>query len=145
MKLNKLFILTFISVGLFSAISCNRDGETRSSNDGKGRSHNMGMNCLGCHRKGGSGAGIFSVGGTIYDSVRQATNSGCIVKICTQPKGGGTELVSLTSDRNGNIYTTESVDFSAPRYVYVIGKTGNKIYMNGSITTGACNSFFCII
>ena len=140
MRTKLFFIITLVVSGMVSITACQKEGEKKSSNDGESRSHNSGRNCLGCHRKGGSGSGIFNVGGTVYDSLRTAVNGGCAVKICTEANGGGTELLSLNTDEKGNFYTTAAVDFSVPRHVYIIGKTGKKKYMGSTITTGACNS-----
>lgn len=138
---NKLFLMVaLVLTGVMLITACENEGEAKNSNEGDDSSHNAGRNCLGCHRKGGSGSGIFYVGGTVYDSLRTAVNSGCTVKITTEPNGAGTELVSLLTDEKGNFYTTETVDFSVPRYVSIVGKTGNRKFMESSITNGACSS-----
>ncbi len=101
-------------------------------------SHNAGMNCMTCHKSGGSGEGRFTVAGTLYD----ANNSvlvGATVKLFENSGGSGTPVVTLNSDEKGNFFTTSSIDFGTGLYARVI--SGSKtVAMITPLTTGECNS-----
>jgi hypothetical protein len=100
----------------------------------------MGQNCMSCHKPGGSGEGIFRVAGTVYDSLLNNTNANGFIDLYTQPNGGGTFVKRIAVDAKGNFYTTEIIGLGNGLYPSVISRTGNKKYMSGSITSGACNS-----
>lgn len=141
--MNKAILMTIsLSAGLLIFSACEKEGgenETKISISGRSESHNMGQNCMDCHRKGGKGEGWFTVGGTIYDA--QQTNplpNGSIV-LYSGPDGSGGIAYSLSVDAKGNFYTTESINFGNGLYPAAIGPHTTK-YMGTSVTTGQCNS-----
>ena len=133
------------SISIFSSIliftSCKKnDQATNISAAGQTESHNMGKNCMECHKSGGNGKGTFQVAGTAYESTKTNTYSNVTVKLFTQANGGGTLRATINGDGNGNFFTTETVDFSGGVYPVVYGTSGSGKYMSSSISIGACNS-----
>ena len=141
MKLTPITLLTFILL-LISMQSCSTESEYGSitnSQTGSSASHNMGQNCMNCHKPGGGEAPVWKVAGTIYNEAITATNSNAIIKLYSGPDGTGTLKYTLHADAKGNFYTTENVDFTGGLYPSITGATTTN-YMSSSITTGACNS-----
>jgi hypothetical protein len=58
----------------------------------------------------------------------------------TSASGGGSVVLSLTSDAAGNFYTSQSVGFGAGLYADVAGTSGARRSMVAAVTSGACNS-----
>lgn len=129
---NKLvsFLFVFLLTGILIQ-SCEDDEE--------GESHNTGQNCMDCHTAGGSGEGVFTVAGSVYDNSLNSSLPNASVRLYTGFDGTGNLVATLLSDKNGNFYTTETIDFGNGLYVLVEGSTRTK-NMISSITTGACNS-----
>ena len=144
MKLKQIIILATFITGLSVAVSCTKDNEssggTKISQAGGNESHNMGQNCMNCHKSGGEGDGIFKVAGTVYNSLLTATYSNAVIKLYTLANGGGTLRATINGDAKGNFYTTENVDFTGGLYPAILGSTGNIKYMLEPINTGACAS-----
>jgi hypothetical protein len=140
MKVSKLYPYLFLLLTILF-FSCEKGGnETKISRHNDEESHNMGKNCMDCHKKGGSGAGWFKVAGTVYDTTFSFLYPNASIKLYTQQYGGGDIVKNIEVDGNGNFYTTESVDFSAGLYPAVTGTTEKTLYMVNPATTGACNS-----
>lgn len=151
MKSNqKLIKVRIITLGLtlafvaFSVVlqSCEKEGnETNISHNGSNKSHNMGQNCMQCHRSGGSGEGWFNIAGTVYDSLQHNTKPNGLVKLYTGPDGTGTVKYTIEVDAKGNFHTTDAIDFGSGLYPSVVNSTGGgQKFMSASITNGACNS-----
>lgn len=113
--------------------------EGDSSGDGE-ESHNMGKNCLQCHRSGGEGEGCFTLGGTVYDSLQNNVKTGGTMKLYTGPNGTGNMVLSLPVDDMGNFYTGKSINFIGGLYPAVTNKNGVTKYMSSSIPVGSCNN-----
>jgi cytochrome c553 len=135
-KINILFVI-FASAAVIA--SCTKT-ETKISSTNSSKSHNMGKNCMECHKSGGKGEGWFTAAGTVYNSNLSSTNPNGFVELYTQANGAGTLVKRIAVDGLGNFYTTETIDFSTGLYPVVVSSTGNKMYMGSSITTGACAS-----
>jgi len=136
-KTTLLFFFGFVTL-LF--LSCNSDGNDKNiSKYLSERSHNMGMNCMECHKKNGGGDGWFVAAGTVYDTLQMSTYPGATVKLYTGPNGTGTLVSTIEVDTKGNFHTTETIDFSVGLYPVVVGNVGTK-YMGSAISMGACNS-----
>lgn len=133
-------LLGGISFILLNSCKSNKCGQTKYSQANESESHNMGKNCLSCHVSGGKGDGCFEVGGTVYGSDKKTTVSGGTLKLYTGPNGTGSLVTTLAIDKLGNVYTTNSVDFSSGLYPVVISSGGQTQYMGSKTTTGACNS-----
>lgn len=118
--------------------SCENNNESNISAHNLTESHNMGRNCMGCHKKKGPGKGWFNVAGTVYDSLKTTTISNATIKLYTGVNGTGTLKYTIDGDANGNFYTTDAIDFSTPLYPAVTGLEITK-YMSISITQGKCN------
>jgi Regulator of chromosome condensation (RCC1) repeat len=111
-------------------------------------SHNAGMNCMTCHRSGGTGAakGIFTVAGTVYRNDGSAQTNATVILV---PSGSNTIQATLTTDGLGNFFTTQTVaalvpaagqQFALGANVTVRPAGGTSRTMPGVITNGSCNS-----
>jgi hypothetical protein len=99
---------------------------------GSRSSHNAGQDCLRCHRD-------FGVAGTVYRADGSAY-SGATVRLTTGAGGGGSVVLTLTSDASGNFYTSQSVGFGSGLYSDAAGTGGARRSMAAAVTSGACNS-----
>lgn len=150
----QLKVSIFISTLFFSIVliqSCSKETISSSENEGSGglstgastsgtsKSHNMGLNCMNCHKAGGPGEGIFTAAGTVYNSTATATFPNATIKFFTGPNGTGNLVYTLSGDNLGNFYTSQALNFAAGLYPAVQGTTSTR-YMSSSITTGQCNS-----
>jgi hypothetical protein len=129
----KAFILSVIILIALVLSSCSDDKtDVGGSSSATGKSHNSGKNCLECHS--------FITAGTIYNKAISSEYSGAVVSLTSEANGEGTALASITSDKNGNFYTSSSVSFGSGIYVGVAGTSGSVRYMSEPISNGACNS-----
>lgn len=148
-KLKASLFISFIFLTIVLIQSCTKESLNGSenenensqstSNNGTSKSHNMGQNCMNCHKQGGPGEGWFTVAGTAYDNVTNNTYPNVTVKLYTGPNGTGTLMYTLSGDNLGNFYTTQNINFSGGLYPAVQGKT-TTMFMSTSIGTGQCNS-----
>jgi len=141
MKL-KLFVPLFATTMLFFMQSCapeNEYGSAESSVAGSNKSHNMGQNCMNCHKPGGGEAPVWKVAGTVYNEALTNTNPSATVNLYTGPNGTGTLKYTINVDAKGNFYTSSNVDFTGGLYPSVTGSTSTNS-MSTPISTGACNS-----
>lgn len=140
---NFIFILgAGLMLTAFVLPSCNKDNNgsvENISSSGGNKSHNMGQNCMNCHKKGGEGEGWFTVAGTTYDGSGLNTKPNLTIKLYTAENSGGTLAATVYGDARGNFYTTKKVDFGSGLYPVVEGGS-STLSMSQSITTGACNS-----
>ncbi len=139
MKRKLISGLSIVCIVLIAISSCKKGNTTEVSTAGSDKSHNMGRNCMDCHKSGGSGDGWFNVGGTVYDSMGVNTFSNATVRFFTGPKGTGVLKYSFPVDAKGNFYTTNSVDFTTGLYASVQGPTSIH-YMLTTLPSGQCNS-----
>ena len=138
---NKHIFFISLSFGLFfSFSSCNRnEKETNISSYNDTESHNMGQNCMECHKSGGKGEGIFQAAGTVYNAEFTSTLANGTVYLYTGQGGTGTLKHTIQVDGLGNFYTTESIDFGSGLYPTIKGATSSR-HMSSPITSGQCNS-----
>ncbi len=142
------FNVVFVSVLAFALIiginSCEKEdsrcGEENISSVNSNRSHNMGQNCMNCHKDGGSGEGCFTVAGTTYNASGSSIYANATIKLYTQPNGLGILVATVPGDSKGNFHTTESVNFGTGLYPVVTNTLGQSVYMSSAISQGACNS-----
>lgn len=142
-KLITMATLAMLFGAMVFTQSCEKEGEeneTNISRYGDDDSHNMGQNCMNCHKSGGQGEGWFNVAGTVYNAAFTNVQPNGTVKLYTGPDGTGTLKYTIEVDGKGNFYTTENIDFGSGLYPSVTGTSGDVQYMGTSITTGACNS-----
>lgn len=135
----KSYISIFIASVFLFVSSCEKENEVNISAYNSTKSHNMGQNCMNCHKQGGRGEGWFQVAGTVYDSTQTSTYKNATVHLYTLPNGGGSLKYVIEVDGKGNFYTTNTIDFSTPLYPVVVGNLATKM-MSSSITSGQCNS-----
>ncbi len=105
---------------------------------GLDESHKHGQNCMECHNPGGSGEGVFTVAGSIFDADRSTPYPRGTVELDPVLAGTGAAYV-LEVDGKGNFYTTDPLDFSQGLYVRFVDDTV-KIQMAAKITSGACST-----
>jgi cytochrome c553 len=145
-KVLYLMFLTMITPFLFSCENEDNDNEGENSQGemfssyNETESHNAGNNCMNCHKSGGSGEGIFTVGGTVYKTNSTTVYPNTTVKLYTGPNGSGTLVKTIEVDGKGNFYTSGTINFGSGLYPVVTGTTGSITNMTESIKTGACNS-----
>ena len=110
-----------------------------SSSNGSRKSHNMGLNCMICHRPGGGEAPTWQIAGTVYDEALVIPYPNATVNLYTGPNRSGNLKYTLAVDARGNFYTSGKIDFTSGLYPSVSGN--NTTYsMSTPITNGACNS-----
>jgi hypothetical protein len=131
-----LFVIPFV---VFN--SCNHADQLVENNSkyGDDESHNMGKDCMSCHKKGGDGDGWFYIAGTAYTKDGGNTAEDVTVLMFTEPNGQGTLKKIIEGDKLGNFYTTDIIGFSNGLFPAVIYNT-DTTFMNSSITNGSCNS-----
>lgn len=104
-----------------------------SSESGANRSsHNAGRDCVACHATL-EGSKRYVYAGTVYASAAgTATSPGVVVEIT---ESSGTKI-HITTDRNGNFYTTRGTRGGT----YNVTIVGNKVGMISSASNGGCSS-----
>ncbi len=143
MTQKKSFLLvTLLSLTVLLFPSCekeNGENEKKISMYSDDESHNMGQDCMTCHKSGGEGEGWFNAAGTVYDTTQSNTLANATIRLFTEANGGGQLKYTIEVDAKGNFYTTEDVNFGDGLFPSVKGPTGAK-FMSTSVKTGACNS-----
>lgn len=140
-NLRTTFLLAVIAAFIFIGQSCTKEKVSEkkiSAHNGK-ESHNMGTNCMNCHKSGGDGEGWFNIGGTVYDSTKTIALANANVKLFTGPNGTGDLKHTIQVDGLGNFYSTESIDFTSGLFPAVEGPTGTQ-YMPTATNIGQCYS-----
>ena len=142
MKINTSWII-FSLFGAVLMFSCEKEdeyeNESKISYYNGTESHNMGQNCMNCHKQGGQGEGWFTAAGTVYDSALANVYPNATVKLYTGPNGSGQLKYTLEVDALGNFYTTNAIEFTGGLYPAVSGATSTR-FMSAAITSGPCNS-----
>ena len=130
-----LFSVFLIAIGL-SFVECKKwtqkNTDTQISTHGDNEGHKKGQNCMNCHYTEGNGDGAFSIGGSIYGNVGDG-----MLYLYTDWTSPAIDSVEIDAD--GNVYTTEPVDFSNGLHVALRSGSGTLRYMNEKITNGQCN------
>lgn len=131
-----LFILSIL-------IACSHYSELQknpkeSSADEK--SHQSGENCMSCHNNANNEASEYwwNIAGTVYHKNGNKQN-GVTVELWEKPNRGGKLLKMLVSDKEGNFYTNQIIDFNGGCYPSI--KIGtSELNMQQAFTGGSCNS-----
>lgn len=129
MIMKKLISLALGLAIIVTVASCEKEEE----NERTGSSHNAGRNCLGCHPD-------FKLAGSVYNTSLSGIFAGAKIKVTTLANGQGSVVTTLTSDKSGNFYTGNSINFGTGVFVSAEGTSGSIMYMNSAITSGACNT-----
>lgn len=133
-------LLVCLSALALLSTSCEKkESETKISTYNDTESHNMGKNCMDCHKTKGDGEGIFTIAGTVYDSLHTSVYPNATIKLFDGPNGTGALKAILEVDGNGNFYTTEIIDISTGVFPEVIGST-STYHMSFDVSAGQCNS-----
>lgn len=108
----------------------NTDAEISKHGDDEG--HKKGQNCMNCHYTEGEGDGAFSLGGSVYGNPGDG-----MVYLYTDWNLPPVDSVEIDAD--GNVYTTEAIDFGDGYHVSVKSGSGAVKQMTDKITNGQCN------
>jgi len=111
----------------------------KQSSFGDTESHNMGLACATCHKSGGPGEGVFSIGGTVYHEDLSSAYPNTTLKLYTGPGGTGDLKYTFEVDGRGNFYSTTTLNVLTGLYPAVEGATTTK-YMGSPVKTGMCSS-----
>ena len=144
--MNKLFLIVFfMSFTLILFESCEKEedddekSETKISSIGSNESHNAGLNCMTCHKIGGSGEGFFNIAGTVYDTSLAHIYPNSLLKLYSGPNATGELKHQIEVDAKGNFYSTEEINFDAGLYVSLTGSISTE-HMFTKLPNGQCNS-----
>ena len=131
-----LVVLPFIAI-----YSCNHADQLVQNNSKHGdhKSHNMGMDCMQCHKQGSGGDGWFYIAGTAYTNSGSNTAQDVTVLMFTEPDGQGSIKKIVEGDKLGNFYTTDITGFGTGLFPAVV-YNNDTAFMSSSITNGSCNS-----
>ncbi len=124
-----------LMAGVGMWVACESEGDDNED----GANHNVGNDCLVCHKSGGGGEGVFTAGGTVYKVGTTIGATGANVELYANAEHTGSPVASMTSTVGGNFYTKNSINFGNGLYVKITSTTGTSSMMT-PITTGACNS-----
>jgi hypothetical protein len=124
---------------LFFLNSCEDAFESKVSTHNSQGSHNVGLNCMECHSKDGSGEYQFNLAGTVYQQDTLLIFANTTIELYTGLHGSGKLKYTLEGDAYGNFYTTKNIRYGDGLFPAIKGINGTK-YMTDRITTGACNS-----
>lgn len=114
--------------------------DKEASKHGSNESKDMSDNCLSCHKSGGSGDGVYTLGGTVFKDDKKTKQANGFIKLYSGPNGTGTLLKTIEVDAWGNFYSDANYNFSLPIYPSAETAAGVKKFMSTSISSGACNS-----
>ena len=142
MKIRMWLVPFSLSVALLLINSCEKRGcgTTNISKTNGHESHNMGENCMNCHKSGGEGKGCFLAAGTVYNNAGTSIFANATIRLYSQPNGAGSVVATIQGDAKGNFYTTDNIDFGNGLYPSVTNSSGQTSYMSSTISTGACSS-----
>ena len=122
------------------------DEEALISKIGLTKSHNAGLDCMSssCHSQGGSGEGVFTVAGTVYDDVSSTTvKPNVVVRLYSHPVSDADRalVAEIEVDGNGNFYTTQAIVWGAGLYAMAESDSDMR-FMSTEVVeaSGACNS-----
>jgi hypothetical protein len=101
--------------------------------------HNVGNDCLMCHKAGGGGEGIFTAAGSVFKAGTTIGATGAVIRLYTTADFSGTPVASMTSVVGGNFYTKSPINFGSGLYVRITSSTGASS-MISPIVNGSCNS-----
>lgn len=143
-KTHQVALILAVILLFLVVYSCESTNSSTGSNEvistyNSSKSHRTGENCMNCHISNGSGDGIFSVAGTIYNESLSSPLPNSTVRFYSTPDGDSDPLHVIEVDIKGNFYTTENIDFGDGLYTSVQG-TSSEIFMESAITNGSCNS-----
>jgi len=138
------FVLRGLALSVFCLTivfaSCKHTDETNISAHNDTESHNMGKNCMHCHKVGGDGKGWFTAAGTVYDSIGNSRISNGTIRLWTSLDANRILRATIDVDGNGNFFTTENIDYTTGLYPEITGTSGDVRTMTTPIAQGACNS-----
>ena len=115
------------------------DDKTATSVNGGQESHNVGQNCLSCHKAGGPGEPVFTVAGSVYQKLDLTLPLPNVkIQFHDDPNATGTLIHSIEVDAFGNFYTTNGIVWGSGLYVSVAVPGTATSSMSFSITDGEC-------
>ncbi|MBK6526873.1 MAG: hypothetical protein IPG07_15750 [Crocinitomicaceae bacterium] len=139
-QFNQAFPIYLIGIfTLYFFNSCEDAFESKVSSHNSQGSHNVGLNCMECHSKGGEGEGVFNIAGTVYQQDTLLIFPNTTIELYTGLHGTGKLKYTLEGDAYGNFYSTKNIRYGDGLFPAIKGINGTT-YMADRITTGACNS-----
>jgi hypothetical protein len=135
MKKVKVFMA---AIGLLAGVGMWYACDDEGGENHDGANHNVGNDCLVCHKANGGGEGVFTAGGTVYKAGTTNGAADATIRLYSNPEGTGTPVVTMTSEVSGNFHTKTAIAFGTGLYAKVTSPAGTSS-MSSPITTGACN------
>jgi hypothetical protein len=142
-------VLLFASALLFTSISaCSHyealQKDPKESSKGDDESHNEGQNCGSCHNINGHEAvreaGWWTVSGTVFKEGDDKGDDNAIVELWEKPGRAGKLIKKLETDKEGNFYTNQILNFMGGCYPVIYTPGGQVKVMPIPYTGGSCNS-----
>lgn len=130
--------LTYIGV-VASGCEESEWNEPMVSYYGDDKSHNWGMNCMDCHRRGGPGESWFTISGSVSKLGTNEPYPNVTIELWKEV-GVGQPVAIIEVDALGNFYTTEPINWGNGLYPAVVNKNGDRIFMQYKTMIGTCNS-----
>lgn len=105
------------------------------------RSHNMGLNCMGCHQAHGPGRGRFTVAVTVFDPEDRLYPNPVLELYTAPPSTGAQPAYVFPGDALGNVFSTEALPLpDQPLFVRVRSRDNTlSNQMPFPTSSGACN------
>ncbi|MCF8427776.1 MAG: hypothetical protein K9H61_10025 [Bacteroidia bacterium] len=142
MILNKVLVLAVFMTFVFACSHVDEINANLEESSSDEKSHNAGENCGSCHNVSGSEAvreaGWWTVAGTVYSS-GNSPQTNATIELWEKPNKQGALIKRLVSDKIGNFYTNQIIDFKGGCYPSITVGSNTK-YMNQKYEGGSCNS-----
>lgn len=146
MRRFNLYILFPISLSLIILSACSHYDELhkdpKESRRGEDESHNEGQNCSSCHNVNGHEAvreaGWWTVSGTVFEEDDKG-NEDASIELWEKPGRQGNLIKRLETDKEGNFYTNQIINFMGGCYPAITVNNKVKI-MPVPYNGGSCNS-----
>jgi len=145
LQINFLLIMTaLLSSGCDGGGGGDSDGGSElTSTLGDNDSHRAGQDCQRCHRSGGSGDGVFTIAGTVFDGDNPSVvKPNVIVRLFALPDQSSALIEEIEVDAKGNFYTTAPIPYGAGLFAVLVDGPVSSPFMMAPVTAseGACNS-----
>lgn len=133
LSFSMFFLFTMLVSAMLVLNQCKKSkNETNISAHGENESHNMGNNCMNCHKSGGDGEGWFTIAGTVFGNPGNGF-------VAVYSDTNSTAIHTIEIDANGNFFTTDDIDFSGGLFFKIVSQNGVTKTMPQSVSSGACN------
>lgn len=148
MKRLNLFILFALALVFINLSACSHYEELqkfpKESRKGDDDSHNEGKNCGSCHNSNGHEAerkgGWWTVSGTVFRKDTDKGHDNATIELWENPYFRGKLIKKLETDKEGNFYSNQIIDFMGGCYPAIYTLNGDVKVMEVLYTGGSCNS-----